>query len=106
MTNRSTVLVVDDEPSICWALERMLVGEGRLELDAPAPVPRWQRPGDPRAEITIRHLLQMRSGLRHTELEEPFDKDLTVRMLLLDGRDDMADFATAQPLEDDPGQAT
>ena len=28
MTNRSTVLVVDDEPSICWALERMLVGEG------------------------------------------------------------------------------
>ena len=81
----------------------MLVAEGKLRLDEPAPVPRWQRPGDPRAEITLRQLLQMRSGLRHTELEEPFPEDLTVRMLLLDGRDDMADFATAQPLEDEPG---
>jgi CubicO group peptidase (beta-lactamase class C family) len=45
----------------------MLVADGKLALDAPAPVPLWQRPGDPRAEITLRHLLQMRSGLRHTE---------------------------------------
>ena len=29
--------------------------------------PAWQRPGDPRGEITVRQLLQMRSGLRHTE---------------------------------------
>ncbi|MFN2099268.1 serine hydrolase domain-containing protein [Altererythrobacter sp. MF3-039] len=81
----------------------MLVGEGRLQLDESAPVPRWQRPGDPRAEITLRQLLQMRSGLRHTELEEPFPQDLTVRMLFLDGRDNMADFATSQPLEYEPG---
>ncbi len=81
----------------------MLVGEGRLDLDEPAPVPRWQRPGDPRAETTLRHLLQMRSGLRHSELEGDPREDLLVRMLFLDGRDDMADFATAQPLEDEPG---
>jgi len=82
----------------------MLVADGRLRLDEPPPVPRWQRPGDPRAEITLRQLLQMRSGLRHTELEEPIYKDLAVRMLFLDGRDDMADFATAQPLEAEPGR--
>jgi two-component system nitrogen regulation response regulator GlnG len=34
MTNRSTILVVDDEPSICWALERMLVGEGHDVMTA------------------------------------------------------------------------
>lgn len=28
MTSKQTVLVVDDEPSICWALEKMLTGEG------------------------------------------------------------------------------
>ena len=33
----------------------LLVSDGLLELDAPAPVPRWQRPGDPRAEITLRN---------------------------------------------------
>ena len=49
----------------------MLVADGRLRLDEPAPVPAWQRPGDPRGEITLRHLLQMRSGLRHTEAGDP-----------------------------------
>ncbi|WP_228242502.1 serine hydrolase [Porphyrobacter sp. GA68] len=81
----------------------MLVADGRLELDQPAPVPRWNRPGDPRAEITLRHLLQMRSGLRHTESGEPPYRSSEVRMLFLDGRDDMAEFATAQPLEGEPG---
>ena len=28
MSPKHTVLVVDDEPSICWAFEKMLVGEG------------------------------------------------------------------------------
>ncbi|MFW2349495.1 serine hydrolase domain-containing protein [Qipengyuania sp.] len=81
----------------------MLVADGQLRLDAPAPVPRWQRTGDPRAEITLRHLLQMRSGLDHTEAGDPPWESSEVRMLFLDGRDDMADFATAQPLEAEPG---
>src|SRR3546814_1510998 len=49
----------------------MMVADGLLHLDEPAPVDMWQRPGDPRAEITLRHLLQMRSGLRHTEAGDP-----------------------------------
>jgi len=81
----------------------MLVADGQLRLDAPAPVPRWQRPGDPRAEITLRQLLQMRSGLEHTEAGDPPYESGEVRMLFLDGRDDMADYATAQPLEAEPG---
>ncbi|MBX7482305.1 serine hydrolase domain-containing protein [Qipengyuania qiaonensis] len=82
----------------------MLVADGLLRLDAPAPVPRWQRTGDPRAEITLRHLLQMRSGLEHTEAGDPPYESGEVRMLFLDGRDDMADYATAQPLEAEPGE--
>jgi CubicO group peptidase (beta-lactamase class C family) len=32
----------------------MLVADGRLRLDQSPPVPRWQRSGDPRGEITLR----------------------------------------------------
>lgn len=81
----------------------MLVADGRLRLDESAPVDLWQRPGDPRGEITLRHLLQMRSGLRHTEFDGPLYETALVRMLLLDGRDDMARWAKEQPLEDEPG---
>jgi CubicO group peptidase (beta-lactamase class C family) len=82
----------------------MLVADGLLALDAPAPVPQWQRQGDPRAEITLRHLLQMRSGLRHTESGDPPYESAEVRMLFLDGRDDMAKWAEEQPLEAEPGK--
>ncbi|MDP3674132.1 MAG: serine hydrolase [Novosphingobium sp.] len=82
----------------------MLIADGRLQLDQPAPVPAWQRPGDPRGEITLRQLLQMRSGLRHTEAGDPIHESDEVRMLFLDGRDDMARWAEAQPLEAEPGR--
>lgn len=81
-----------------------LVAEGRLRLDDPPPIPAWQRAGDPRGEITLRQLLQMRSGLRHEEKAEPVYTSPEVRMLFLDGRDDMAAWAEAQPLEHEPGQ--
>jgi CubicO group peptidase (beta-lactamase class C family) len=82
----------------------MLVADGKLALDDPAPVPQWQRPGDPRAAITLRHLLQMRSGLRHTESGDPPYESSEVKMLFLDGRDDMAQWAEEQPLEAEPGK--
>lgn len=81
----------------------VLVGDGLLRLDQPAPEPRWQRSGDPRADITVRHLLQMRSGLEHTEAGDPPYESGEVRMLFLDGRDDMARYATEQPPEAEPG---
>ncbi|WP_324262055.1 serine hydrolase [Altererythrobacter sp. H2] len=81
----------------------MLVADGRLRLDESPPVPHWQRPGDPRGEITLRQLLQMRAGLEHTEAGDPPYESSEVRMLFLDGRDDMAAWAEAQPLEAEPG---
>jgi len=81
----------------------MLVSDGRLRLDEGVPIPAWQRPGDPRGEITLRQLLQMRSGLRHVEAEGPPYLTDTARMLFLDGRDNMAAYAEAQPLEAEPG---
>ncbi len=90
--------------SVTGVLIGMLVSDGRLRLDESVPVPAWQRPGDPRGEITLRQLLQMRSGLRHSEtLSPPYEAD-TVRMLFLDGRDNMAAYAEAQPLEAEPGR--
>ena len=80
-----------------------LVADGRLKLDESPPIPAWQRPGDPRGAITLRHLLQMRSGLKHSETAAPLYEADTVRMLYLDGRDDMAAYAEAQPLVAAPG---
>ncbi len=81
----------------------LLVSDGRLRLNESAPVPAWQRSGDPRGEITLKQLLQMRSGLRHAELADPPHTSHTAQMLFLSGRDDMAAHAEAQPLEAEPG---
>lgn len=102
----------EDTRFISWSMAKtvtavligMLVADGKLALDDPAPVPQWQRPGDPRGAITLRHLLQMRSGLRHTEAGDPPYESSEVRMLFLDGRDDMARWAREQPLEAEPGK--
>ena len=89
--------------SVTGVMIGMLVADGRLRLDEGVPIPAWQRSGDPRGEITLRQLLQMQSGLKHNEeTSPPFDAD-TVRMLFLDGRDNMAAYAEAQPLEAEPG---
>ena len=89
--------------SVTGVMIGMLVADGKLQLDETPPIPKWQRSGDPRGAITLRQLLQMRSGLRHTETADPaYDAD-TVKMLFLEGRDDMATWAEAQPPEADPG---
>ena len=89
--------------TVTAVLVGMLAADGLLNIDQPAPVPSWQRSGDARADITLKHLLQMRSGLRHTEAGNPPYESSEVRMLFLDGRDDMAKWAKEQPLEAEPG---
>ncbi len=96
---------------ISWSMNKtvtaMLVGElvadGRLRLDAPAPVAQWRAPGDPRGRITLRHLLTMSSGLRHTEVGEPVEDSDTNQVLFVGGAGDMAARAVEQPLEAAPG---
>ena len=98
-------------PFVGWSMSKTvtalligaLVSEGRLALDDSPPIPAWQRTGDPRGEITLRQLLQMRSGLRHEEKADPVYTSPEVRMMFLDGRDDMAGWAEAQPLEHEAG---
>lgn len=89
--------------SVTGVMIGLLISDGRLKLNESAPVPAWQRTGDPRGEITLKQLLQMRSGLRHTEAGDPIYESDEVRMLFLDGRDDMARQAEDQPLEAEPG---
>lgn len=94
--------------SFTGALIGFLVSDGRLVLDDPAPVPAWQRSGDPRGDITLRHLIHMSSGLDHTEVPEEGGKTLyqadTNRMLFTDGAEDMAGYAEARPPEAQPGE--
>jgi CubicO group peptidase (beta-lactamase class C family) len=45
---------------------------GTYALDQKAPIPEWQKPGDPRKEIRIRDIMRMSSGLR---LRAPQDPD-------------------------------
>ncbi len=49
--------------SIAATLTGVLIQEGALQLDAPAPVVEWQAPRDPRRNIKVSDLLRMSSGL-------------------------------------------
>jgi CubicO group peptidase (beta-lactamase class C family) len=81
----------------------IMAGDGRLALDDPAPVAGWRQPGDPRAAITLRQLMQMRSGLSHVELGEPREKADSLAMLVGPGAPDQAAYAAAKPLVHKPG---
>lgn len=89
--------------SVTAVLIGLLVSDGRLALDAPAPVPAWSQPGDPRGAVTLRQLLTMSSGLEHVESGEPVARADTNRMLFTDGAQDWAGYAEAKPLADPPG---
>jgi hypothetical protein len=86
--------------SVMNALVGVLVGQGRLDLAAPAPVPEWQGENDPRRAITLDQLLRMVSGLAFSERGGGALVDVT-RMLMREP--DAAAFAAAKPLADPPG---
>ena len=76
----------------------MLIGDGRLELDAPAPVEEWQADGDPRREITLEDLLRMSSGLEWEEQYGP--GSIVIEMLQAPHA---ADVPISQELVAEPG---
>lgn len=86
--------------SMLHAVVGMLVAEGRLVLDAPAPVPGWV---DERSRITLRHLLQMRDGLAFVEDYIDGHSDV-IEMLWGRGAADVAAFAADRPLAAPPGE--
>jgi len=95
-------------PLLSWSMAKsvlhagvgVLVGEGRLQLDAPAGVPGWD---DDRAAITLDHLLQMRDGLAWTEDYVDAGISDVIEMLFGSGQPDVAAYAEARPLLHSPG---
>lgn len=90
--------------SFLHAALAFLVEEGRLDLDAPAPVPQWAAPDDPRRRITIADLLAMRDGLAFVEDYTDDRVSDVIQMLWGPGQDDVAAFAAERPLAAPPGQ--
>jgi CubicO group peptidase (beta-lactamase class C family) len=86
--------------SVVSALVGVLVRDGRLSVDAPAPVPEWQRPDDPRRRITLAQLLHMNSGLA---FEEKYSNPLADVTYMLFGVPASAEYALAKPLAAEPG---
>jgi CubicO group peptidase (beta-lactamase class C family) len=84
--------------SIGNALVGLLVKEGRLRIDDPAPVQEWQH--DERKNITINNLLQANSGLQWDE--GYFDPTSEFHEMFI-RRDDKAGFAASLPLKHAPG---
>ena len=85
------------------AVVGLLVGQGRLDLDAPAAVPEWAGDDDPRHAITLRQMLAMRDGLDFVEDYVDDRVSDVIQMLFGDGQADMAHFAADRPLAAPPG---
>jgi len=96
-----------DTPLLSWSMNKsvvnalvgILVRQGRLAVGAPAPVPAWRDPSDPRHPITVEQLMRMTSGLALDETNSGFDP--ASRMLFTEP--DMAGFAEAAALAAPPG---
>lgn len=85
--------------SVTSALVGILVGEGKLDIHKPAPIPEWQGETDKRKDISLDHLLRMSSGL---DFDEKYfgDEDAT-RMLFLEAS--APDYAIKSGLAHEPG---
>lgn len=88
--------------SITHAAVGMLVGEGRLSVDQPAPVATWQ--ATPKAAITLQHLLNMRDGLEWVEDYVDNSASHCLQMLFGEGSGDVAAYAAARPAAHAPGE--
>ncbi len=91
-TPGSTFPSWSEAKSITQALVGILVRDGRIDLHAPADVPEWQAPEDPRRAISLDMLLRMSSGSVSDVIE----------MLFGSGQEDVAAYAASQPLEHEP----
>ena len=94
--------------SVTATLVGLLIREGALRLDQPAPVPEWQLPDDPRAAITVADLLRMSSGLRFS-FSWPSPARLFLRgvpdhVRIYTGMEDVFRFAIAAPAEHPAGR--
>src|SRR4030095_8667535 len=81
----------------------ILVQQGALKLEEPAPIPHWHKnPADPRAKIRVIDLMRMSSGIRFSrgspeEIPGYHDPDLGYTADM-----DSFHFATPRPLHFEP----
>ncbi|MGC0391237.1 MULTISPECIES: serine hydrolase domain-containing protein [Bradyrhizobium] len=92
--------------SVISALTGVLVRQGKLKLDGPAPVAAWKDPDDPRHAITVDQLLRHTAGLAlgsslQASLGSAFEP--VNRMKFVEA--DMAAYAASIRLETAPGTA-
>ena len=85
--------------SVTSALIGILVKEGKLNVEMPAPVPGWKDANDPRHAITTENLLQQTSGLDFKEVYASYSNANN----MLFNKGDMAAYAASQPLKEKPG---
>lgn len=87
--------------SITQALVGIAVLDGLLDIDQPTGLVEWSH--DDRREITLRHLLEMRSGLSWVEDYVDGENSDVIDMLFGKGNEDTAAYAVSQPLIAQPG---
>ena len=91
-------------PQRTWSVAKSIAGsvigaaahQGLIDPLAPAPIPEWQTPGDPRAAITTDNLLRMASGLHSDAAGNRTDATYF-------GGTSVTENATGSPLETTPG---
>ncbi|WP_257167738.1 serine hydrolase [Bradyrhizobium sp. SRS-191] len=90
--------------SMTATLIGILIRQGKLALDAPAPVAAWQREGDPRRAITVDHLLRHTAGLAlGSSLQASLLSALEPVNRMKFVEPDRAAYAESIPLETAPG---
>jgi len=101
ITAQSTLTSWSMAKSITHAAVGIMVGDGRLDVDTPAPVGEWA--GTTKAAITTLQLLEMRSGLRF--VEDYVDDEIShcIEMLFGNSGPSHAAYAAALPLDHEPG---
>jgi CubicO group peptidase (beta-lactamase class C family) len=87
--------------SVTATLMGILIRQGVYSLDQPAPIPEWQKPGDPRQKIRIQDLLRMSSGIRIKAPDDPEFDPATYpdHLYLYTGRIDSFKYAATRPPE-------
>jgi CubicO group peptidase (beta-lactamase class C family) len=92
--------------SVISALTGILVRQGKLAVDRPAPVATWQNPDDPRHAITVDQLLRHTSGLAMgSSLNASLASTLAPVNEMKYVASDQAGFAESAALESAPGSA-
>lgn len=97
----STLISWSMAKSITHAAVGILVADGLIDLDAPAPVPEWA--GTDKADITTLQLLEMRPGLHFVEDYVDGDTSNCIEMLFGGTHSSCAAYAANQPLVHPPG---